>query len=121
MQLPGREHRLRRCERRGRHAGALYSNYGSTNVDLAAPGAGILSTIPGGRFDYFDGTSMASPHVAGAVALVLSHRPALTPLELKNTLLLSVDKTPAYSGAVKTGGRLNVARALGQEVTPPPA
>ena len=62
---------------------------------------------------------MASPHVAGAAALVLAHRPALTPLELKNTLLLSVDKTPAYSGAVKTGGRLNVARALGQEVKPP--
>jgi subtilisin family serine protease len=98
---------------------ASFSNYGATNVDLAAPGAGILSTIPGGLFDEFDGTSMASPHVAGAAALVLSHRPALTPLELKNTLLLSVDKTPAYAGAVKTGGRLNVARALGQEVKPP--
>ena len=98
---------------------ASFSNYGTSNVDLAAPGAGILSTIPGGGFAYFDGTSMASPHVAGAAALVLSHRPALTPLELKNTLLLSVDKTPAYSGAVKTGGRLNVARALGQEVKPP--
>jgi subtilisin family serine protease len=98
---------------------APFSNYGITNVDLAAPGADILSTVPGGGFDYFDGTSMASPHVAGAAALVLSHRPALTPIELKNTLLLSVDKTSAYSGSVKTGGRLNVARALGQEVKPP--
>ena len=98
---------------------APFSNYGTTNVDLAAPGADILSTIPGGGFDYFDGTSMASPHVAGAAALVLSHRPALTPIELKSTLLLSVDKKSAYSGAVKTGGRLNVARALGQEVKPP--
>ena len=98
---------------------ASFSNFGSTNVDLAAPGAGILSTIPGGLFGKLSGTSMASPHVAGAAALVLSHRPALTPLELKNTLLLSVDKTPAYSGVVKTGGRLNVARALDQEVKPP--
>ena len=98
---------------------APFSNYGVTNVDLAAPGAAILSTIPGGLFDESYGTSMASPHVAGAAALVLSHRPALTPIELKNTLLLSVDKKPAYSGAVKTGGRLNVARALGQEVKPP--
>jgi len=98
---------------------APFSNYGTTNVDLAAPGADILSTIPGGGFDYFDGTSMASPHVAGAAALVLSHRPALTPIELKSTLLLGVDKKSAYSGAVKTGGRLNVARALGQEVKPP--
>ena len=98
---------------------APFSNYGTTNVDLAAPGADILSTIPGGGFDYFDGTSMASPHVAGAAALVLSHRPALTPVELKSALLLSVDKKAAYAGAVKTGGRLNVARALGQEVKPP--
>ena len=98
---------------------APFSNYGVANVDLAAPGAAILSTIPGGLFDDSYGTSMASPHVAGAAALVLSHRPALTPIELKNTLLLSVDKKPAYSGAVKTGGRLNVARALGQEVKPP--
>jgi subtilisin family serine protease len=98
---------------------APFSNYGATNVDLAAPGVDILSTIPGGGFDYFDGTSMASPHVAGAAALVLSHRPALTPIELKSTLLLSVDKKSAYSGPVKTGGRLNVARALGQEVKPP--
>ena len=98
---------------------APFSNYGVSQVDLAAPGAEILSTIPGGLFDYFGGTSMASPHVAGAAALVLSHRPALTPLELKNTLLLSVDKKAAYSGSVKTGGRLNVARALGQEVKPP--
>ena len=98
---------------------AFFSNYGTSNVDLAAPGAGILSTLPGGLFDVFDGTSMASPHVAGAAALVLSQRPELTPLELKSTLLLSVDKTPAYAGLVKTGGRLNVARALGQEVKPP--
>ena len=98
---------------------APFSNYGTSNVDLAAPGADILSTVSGGGFEYFDGTSMASPHVAGAAALVLSHRPALTPIEIKNTLLLSVDKTSAYSGSVKTGGRLNVARALGQEVKPP--
>ena len=98
---------------------APFSNYGASNVDLAAPGAAILSTIPGGLFEEFYGTSMASPHVAGAAALVLSHRPALTPIELKNTLLLSVDKKSAYSGSVKTGGRLNVARALGQEVKPP--
>jgi subtilisin family serine protease len=98
---------------------APFSNYGSTSVDLAAPGADILSTVPGGTFAYFDGTSMASPHVAGAAALVLSHRPTLTPVELKSALLLSVDKKPSYSGLVRTGGRLNVAGALSQEVTPP--
>ena len=98
---------------------APFSNWGATTVDLAAPGAGILSTIPGDLLDVFDGTSMASPHVAGAAALVLSRRPALTTSELRNTLLLSVDPKPTLAGAVVTGGRLNLARAVGQEVQPP--
>jgi subtilisin family serine protease len=98
---------------------ASFSNYGTTNVDLAAPGANILSTVPGGLYDYYDGTSMASPHVAGAAALVLAARPELTAVELKSALLLSVDKKAAYAGFVKTGGRLNIASALGQEVLAP--
>ena len=98
---------------------AAFSNYGVASVDLAAPGAGILSTIPGGLFDSFDGTSMASPHVAGAAALVLAQRPQLSAVELQGAVLLSVDLVPSLTGLVTTGGRLNVARALGQEVQPP--
>ena len=98
---------------------ASFSNYGTTNVDLAAPGANILSTVPGGLYEFSNGTSMASPHVAGAAALVLAHRPELTAVELKNALLLSVDKKPSFNAYVKTGGRLNVASALEQEVVPP--
>jgi subtilisin family serine protease len=98
---------------------AVFSNYGVTSVDLAAPGADILSTIRGGLFDYFNGTSMASPHVAGAAALVLAQRPQLSAIELRNAVLLSVDLVPSLAGLVTTGGRLNVARALGQEVQPP--
>ena len=98
---------------------APFSNFGVTNVDLAAPGAGILSTVPDGLFESWNGTSMAAPHVAGAAALVLAQRPELSTLELKNALLLSVDAKPSYAGVVATGGRLNVARALGQEVVPP--
>jgi subtilisin family serine protease len=98
---------------------ASFSNYGANNVDLAAPGVNILSTVPGGAYDSWAGTSMAAPHVAGAAALVLASRPSLTPVELRRALLLSADSKPSLTGHVATGGRLNVLRALTQEVTPP--
>jgi subtilisin family serine protease len=55
---------------------------------------------------------MASPHVAGAAALLVAHNPNLTPASLKATLLNSVDVLANWNGVVKTGGRLNVAAAL---------
>jgi subtilisin family serine protease len=67
-----------------------FSNYGSAAVDLGAPGSDILSTARNGKYKTFSGTSMATPHVAGAAALVLS-RCALDTAELKATLLSTVD------------------------------
>lgn len=91
------------------------SNFGLSSVDLAAPGTSILSTImSASNYGTFSGTSMSAPHVAGAAALLASHRPDLTPASLKATLLNTVDQLPAWNGLVKTGGRLNVARALEQ-------
>jgi subtilisin family serine protease len=97
---------------------AWFSNYGANAVDLAAPGEGILSTIPG-AYAFYDGTSMASPHVAGAAALVLADRPALAPVELRRALMLAADPKPSLTGLVGSGGRLNVRRALTQEVAAP--
>lgn len=100
---------------------ARFSNYGKVNVDLAAPGVDILSTIPDGSADSptnsyaaLDGTSMSAPIVAGAAALLLAEDPTLTNLQLKAKLLQSVDKVPALAGKVATGGRLNINNALNQ-------
>src|SRR6476660_8986306 len=65
---------------------AYFSNYGQSNVDLAAPGVSIYSTWPGRAYRSESGTSMASPHVAGAAALVLAAHPAATADTIKALL-----------------------------------
>jgi len=91
---------------------AFFSNYGKKTVHLAAPGAEIYSTVPGNKYDHLDGTSMASPHVAGAAALLLSLKPTLTPQEIKTVLMETVDKISTLSEKVVAGGRLNVEKAI---------
>lgn len=93
-----------------------FSNYGAVTVDLGAPGSSILSTTPNNTYSYFNGTSMATPHVSGAAALLLSAC-TLTTAELKSALMTGVDLVPAMSGITVTGGRLNVNNAI--RVCPP--
>lgn len=91
---------------------AAFSNYGAKNVDLAAPGSAIFSTLQYSRYGYKSGTSMASPQVAGAVALLNSVKPGLSVSEVKSAIFGSVDKIPELFGKVATGGKLNVGAAV---------
>ncbi len=85
-----------------------FSNFGLNTVDLGAPGSDILSTFPGNSYGVISGTSMATPHVSGAVCLLWAAAPEFTAAEVKQTVLESVDVIPALQGRTVTGGRLNV-------------
>ena len=89
-----------------------FSNYGTTSVDLAAPGSAILSTIPGNMYASYDGTSMAAPNTTGVAAEVLSHFPELGPVELKERLMNSVSKEKDQSNRTVSGGIVNLYNAL---------
>ena len=89
-----------------------FSCYGASSVDLAAPGSGIYSTVPGQAYSRLSGTSMATPHVSGLAALVWMYRPALTMPQVKEVLMSSVSRSAALDGKVLTGGRINARRAL---------
>ena len=95
---------------------AWFSNYGSNDVDLAAPGVGILSTFPNNRYGYLDGTSMAAPHVTSVLALLKPNYPELDTVELKNRLLAGTDALANLENKCISGGRLNLYNALVNEL-----
>ncbi len=97
-----------------------FSNYGATSVDLGAPGSGIYSTISTSDTAYatYSGTSMATPHVAGALALVAAQYPTETHTGLISRLLSGTDPIPALTGKARAG-RLNLAKALLSTNAPP--
>ena len=118
-----------------------FSNRGKETVHLAAPGVNILSTTPrgytgdgliaanteadGSTYSNFSGTSMASPHVAGAAALACAANPNITLEKLRAAVLFGVDESGGFQNLVMTGGRLNANRtvqfALENDTTAPAA
>jgi subtilisin family serine protease len=89
-----------------------FSNFGATSVDLAAPGDGIYGLNPGGGFIFRTGTSMATPHVTGTVALLAALRPDAIASELRDAIIESARSVAGLSGKVASGGVLNAAAAL---------
>jgi subtilisin family serine protease len=109
-----------------------FTNWGHDSVDVSAPGADITSTVPGGTWETWDGTSMAAPHAAGIAALVLAENPLFSVAQLKDAVMSSVDKptllktmyfnaAPGLTGSAgrtrtgsftRTSGRVNAVAAV---------
>jgi subtilisin family serine protease len=89
-----------------------FSSYGKNTVDIAAPGAGIMSSVPSNTYAAYSGTSMATPHVTGSVALLASKYPNATASQIRTAILATAIPTTSVTGKVLTDGRLNVQAAL---------
>ena len=94
---------------------ANFSYFGANNVDIAAPGVNIYSTIHSGTaaYDYMDGTSMATPHVTGALALLMAEYPDESPYSIVERLYAAGADIAALAGKVRTGRRLDLANFFG--------
>lgn len=100
---------------------ARFSNFGVASVDLAAPGVGINSTDLDSSYRFRNGTSMATPHVAGTAALIFSEHPDATAAEVKEALLAGVDVLPHLAGKLATEGRLDAGLAVSVDTFAPKA
>ncbi len=92
---------------------ASFSNYGRTTVDIGAPGVSVYSTLPNHSYGYLSGTSMATPHVTGTVALLLAEHPSWTYSQIIQQVLTSATPDSSLAGKTVTGGILNAAAAVG--------
>src|SRR5581483_2314768 len=88
-----------------------WANYGAQSVDMAAPGDNIYSTLRSSNYGYINGSSMSAAQVSGAAALILSAgNQSVT--ALKADILNNLDPDPALAGKVRTGGRLDICKAM---------
>ncbi len=103
-------------------SGALsgFSSYGANTVDIAAPGSGVNSAYPVDSYATLSGTSMATPHVSGAIALCAAINPSLTARELRAAVVGNSAPTASLVGKVVNAGRLDVG-AMVAACAPPTA
>ena len=99
---------------------ASFSTFGKHTVHIAAPGNNILSSVPGNNYDTFSGTSMATPHVSGAAALLWSTDMKMTYADIKDRLIRSRDFVPTLARKVASAGRLNIYNAINGIYPPSP-
>jgi subtilisin family serine protease len=92
---------------------ADFSNYGIHSVDVAAPGAVILSTLPGSQYGFYSGTSMATPHVAGVAALLAAEHPSWSPVQLRERIVGTSRAVAALDGKAWAAGVVDAGAALG--------
>ena len=97
---------------------ANFSCFGRNTVHVAAPGVNVYSSIPRG-YDSWSGTSMATPHVSGVVALLLSQEPGLTPEEVKSRLIKTSKPLVGLKGKVASNGIIDAYLSLTNQVAPP--
>jgi subtilisin family serine protease len=109
-------------------AKASFSDYGAKTVHLGAPGVSIYSTVPttghlccsnATGYGLLSGTSMATPHVSGAAALLFGRFPGINHYQVRDRLLSNTDPIGALTTVTVTGGRLNVVRAMERDEVPP--
>jgi len=92
---------------------ASFSNYGANTVDIAAPGKNINSTVQGNKYKVYSGTSMAAPHVAGALGLLISQTGRIPHEEMMDRLIATAEPVKRLRGKVKDySGRLNAYNLL---------
>lgn len=92
------------------------SNYGATSVDIAAPGAYILSTTPNNSYGYMTGTSMSAPMVSAAAAMLYSHYDSISLADVKEILLSTATELDSLQGKLTSGGMLNLGAAMAYDV-----